>query len=133
MLALGRGWAIVVSGSVTRFSVLSGKRHQGRTAGRAGEPLHRTALGGRYQLEYNRFRKWRSDLLPHAQGAAVGSFGVSVGRISEEKFPGCQSVAILSIVVELTTECDLWLDRKMGRATPPGRLTARLILECDAI
>src|ERR1035441_1365817 len=38
------------------FSVLSGKRHQGRTARRAGEPLYRTALGGRCRLQYTSLR-----------------------------------------------------------------------------
>ena len=49
MLALEKCRVIVERGSGAYLSVLSGKRHQGRTARRAGEPLYRTALGGRCQ------------------------------------------------------------------------------------
>src|SRR5258708_35954986 len=50
-----------VCGSGAHFSVLSGRRHQGRTARRAGEPLYRTALGGRCRLEYTALRTAQPD------------------------------------------------------------------------
>ena len=46
MLALENCRVIVGCGSDAHYSVLSGKKHQGRTARRADEPLYRTALGG---------------------------------------------------------------------------------------
>src|ERR1017187_910325 len=65
MLALEKGRVIVECGSGARFPVLSGKGHQGRTAGRAGEPLYRTALGGRYHAYYSTFRAYCFDLSAH--------------------------------------------------------------------
>src|ERR1019366_7417700 len=55
MLALENCLVIVGCGSAEYFSVLSGKRHQGRTARRAGEPLYRTALGGDADISIARF------------------------------------------------------------------------------
>ena len=65
MLALEKGRVIVECGSGARFPVLSGKGHQGRTAGRAGKPLYRTALGGRCQGYYSTFRAYCFDLSAH--------------------------------------------------------------------
>jgi hypothetical protein len=60
MLALEKGRVIVGCGIAAYFSVLSGKRHQGRTAQRAGEPLYRTALGGGCQFYYSTSRTSQS-------------------------------------------------------------------------
>jgi hypothetical protein len=61
MLALENCQVIVRCGSGAHFSVLSGKRHQGRTARRADEPLYRTALGGRCLFDYTALRTAQSD------------------------------------------------------------------------
>jgi hypothetical protein len=63
MLALEKGRVIVVWGSGAYYSVLSGRRHQGRTAEGAGEPLYRTALGGKCQHYYSTFQAYYSELL----------------------------------------------------------------------
>ena len=55
MLAPENCRLIVGRGSGAHYSVLSGKKHQGRTARRAGEPLYRTAVGERCRLEYTAF------------------------------------------------------------------------------
>jgi hypothetical protein len=71
MSALENCWVIVGCGSGAHFSVLSGKRHQGRTARRAGEPLYRTALGGRCRLKYTALPLHSPIIPPSAEWVAL--------------------------------------------------------------
>ena len=152
MLALEKCWVIVGWGSDAHYSVLSGKKHQGRTARRADEPLYRTALGGRCQRYDTTFRAHC-----YAFATQVRKFGrpssrrrqpcgnVPLGQHSERSWspwpqsPGCGSVYEVPFLAEATYSAAsdaLWFFRSFFglqpvhfRCEPIGQLSSSRVRE----